>query len=59
MCMALWRQFQFWCLDHKTPSSLLNCGEGEPLLNAMHHWDDPEGWDEESGGRGVQDGEHM
>ena len=23
------------------------------------HWDDPEGWDEEIGGKGVQDGEHM
>ena len=23
------------------------------------HWDDPEGWDGEKGGRGVQDGEHM
>ena len=23
------------------------------------HWDDPEGWYEEGGGRGVQDGEHM
>ena len=23
------------------------------------HWDDPEGWDEEGGGRGLQDGEHM
>ena len=23
------------------------------------HWDDPEEWDEEGGGRGVQDGEHM
>ena len=23
------------------------------------HWDDPEGWDAEGGGRGVQDGEHM
>ena len=22
-------------------------------------WDDPEGWDREGGGRGVQDGEHM
>jgi len=21
------------------------------------HWDDPEGWDREGGGRGVQDGE--
>ena len=23
------------------------------------HWDDLEEWDEEGGGRGVQDGEHM
>ena len=23
------------------------------------HWNDPEGWDGEGGGRGVQDGEHM
>ena len=23
------------------------------------HWDDPEGWDGERGGRGVQDVEHM
>ena len=23
------------------------------------HWDDPEGWDGEGGGRGVQDGGHV
>ena len=23
------------------------------------HWDDPEGWYQEGGGRGVQDGEHV
>ena len=23
------------------------------------NWDDPEGWDFEGGGKGVQDGEHM
>ena len=23
------------------------------------HWDDPEGWDGEGGGSGVQDGEHV
>ena len=23
------------------------------------HWNDPEGWDGEGGGRGVQDEEHM
>ena len=25
----------------------------------LMHWNDPEGWDGEEGGRGVQDGEHM
>jgi len=23
------------------------------------HWDDPEGWYKEGGGRGVQDGKHV
>ena len=23
------------------------------------HWDNPEGWDGEGGGRGMQDGEHV
>ena len=23
------------------------------------HWDDPEGWDGEGRGRGIQEGEHM
>ena len=38
-----------------------------PIPGSMHvteclglvHWDDPEGWDAEGGGRGVHDGEHM
>ena len=25
----------------------------------LGHWDDPEGWYREGGGRGVQDGEHV
>ena len=25
--------------------------------SGLAHWDDPEGWDGEGGGRGVQDGE--
>ena len=25
----------------------------------LAHWDDPEGWDGNGDGRGVQDGEHM
>ena len=31
----------------------------ETGYSRLVHWDDPEGWDEEGGGRGVQDGEHM
>ena len=27
--------------------------------SGLVHWDHPEGWDREGGGRGVQDGEHM
>ena len=27
--------------------------------SGLVHRDDPEGWDGEGGGRGVQDGEHM
>ena len=27
--------------------------------SGLVHWDDPEGWDGEEGGRGVQNGEHM
>ena len=27
--------------------------------SGLVHCDDPEGWDGEGGGRGVQDGEHM
>ena len=27
--------------------------------SGLVHWDDPEGWDGEGGGKEVQDGEHM
>ena len=27
--------------------------------SGLVHWDDPEEWEGEGGGRGVQDGEHM
>ena len=39
--------------DHKS-SSMHETGHSGPV-----HWDDPEGWDGEGGGRGVQDGGHM
>ena len=31
----------------------------ETGCSGLVHWDDPEGWDGERGGKGVQDGEHM
>ena len=31
----------------------------EKWCSGLVPWDDPEGWDEEGGGKGVQDGEHM
>ena len=31
----------------------------ETGCSGLVHWDGPEGWDGEGGGRGVQDGEHM
>ena len=31
----------------------------ETGCSGMVHWDDPEGWEGEGCGRGVQDGEHM
>ena len=31
----------------------------ETGCSGLVHWDDPEGWDVEVGGRGLQDGEHM
>ena len=27
--------------------------------SGLVNWDDPEGWDGEQGGRGIQDGEHV
>ena len=31
----------------------------ETGCSGLVHWDDPEGWDREGGGRGVQDRGHM
>ena len=41
-------------LQKRDPSSMLETGHSKLVL-----WDNPEGWDGEGGGRGVQDGEHM
>jgi len=37
-----------------SPGSMHNTGR-----LGLVHWDDPEGWYGEGGGRRVQDGEHM
>ena len=37
-----------------SPGSMHDTGR-----SGLVHWDDPEGWDGEGGGRLVQDGEHM
>ena len=37
-----------------SPGSMYEAG-----CSGLVHWDDPEGWDGEGGGRGVQDAEHM
>ena len=31
----------------------------ETGCSGLFHWGDPEGWDGEAGGRGVQNGEHV
>ena len=37
-----------------SPGSMHDTG-----CSGLVHWDDPEGWDGEGGGRGVQDWEHV
>ena len=37
-----------------SPCSIHDTGHSKPV-----HWDNPEGWDKEGGGSGVQDGGPM
>ena len=49
------------------PSRKISCMKRDASPGSMHdtgclglvHWDDPEGWYGEGGGRRVQDGEHI
>ena len=41
-------------LNSASPGSMHDTG-----CLGLVHWDDPEGWNGEGGGRRVQDGEHM
>ena len=38
---------------------LIGISMHETGRSGLVHWDDPEGWDGESGGRGAQGGGHM
>ena len=42
------------CEQIASPGSMHETG-----CSGLVHWDVPEGWDGEGGGKGVQDGEHM
>ena len=42
------------CEQIASPGSMHETG-----CSGLVHWDDPEGWDGDGGGRGVQDEEHM
>ena len=54
-------------LENGTETCILSYVKRIASLDLMHdtgcsglvHCDDPEGWDEQGGGRGFQDGEHM
>ena len=45
-------------ISHKKRLASLGSMQDTGCLGLVH-WDDPEGWDGEGGGRGVQDGEHV
>ena len=47
----------FCCLSYRviaSAGSMYDTG-----CSGLVHWDDPEGWYGEGGGKGVQDGEHV
>ena len=53
--------------ENSIETCIISCMERVASPGSMHgtgclglvHWDDPEGWCGEGGGRRVQDGEHM
>ena len=55
---AKWLQLGLTLCNMWTIAHQLLCPWDSPS-SGLVHWDDPEGWDGEGGGRGLQDGEHM
>ena len=58
--VSLASEFQEHLLEPPTDSHLKSkCRlDAWDKCSGLVHWDDPEGWDGEGGGKGVQDGEH-
>ena len=43
----------------QSESNIFTLKEGLSKCSGLVHWEDPEGWGGEAGGRGDRDGEHM
>ena len=57
--VKIWENsFETCILSHVKQTASLGLMD-ETGCSGLVHWDDPEGWDGEGGGRGLQDGEHM
>ena len=64
---TLWEKARVGCFERIALKHILPYMKQIASPGSMHetgcsglvHWDDPEGWDGEGGGRKVQDGEHM
>ena len=53
-----WEECYAW--ENKcTETKFLKANDTGFKILGLVHWDDPEGWYGEGGGRWVQDGEHM
>ena len=52
----IWENGTEACISYKKRIASLMQDTG---CSGLVHWEDPEGWCGEGGGRGVQDGEHV
>ena len=54
------KEIQKKCSDKKSMKRVASPGSMHDTgCLGLVHWDDPEGWNGEGGGRRAQDGEHM
>jgi len=67
MCRNLWEEKGGKIWENGIETCKISCMKQDASPGSMHdtgclgleHWEDPEGWYGEGGGRRVQDGEHM